>query len=545
MRPPMLIKGFQKADAVRPVAGVLPGIGRQGLPARKRPQSVRVDGRYWNPPATERVLAPPAGNALRAVAEAALPHPLAPTDRWTLLKSVTADFGIVSAGLIAAHYVVSAAASLLLRDRGVWILCPALPEHWAALGVLLGTLITLVGHSEGLYRGELEQQPKHEQLLVTKTACLATALLGMAALLSGVPGISLALLAVAAPLNAGGLLGWRSWRRRRASRRNQDPGVYRNVLIVGAGARGRALARHLTSTPAAGRKVCGFIDDHERVLGDVLGRIEDLARVARAEFVDEVIVTIPQEHEAARFAIQQARENHLNVKFVPDLLGFEPQVPIFEQCGGLPILTLHEEPVPAFRLFCKRTFDLAVSAIGLALSAPLLAIIASAIRLDSKGPAFYKAKRIGWKGTQFSCFKFRTMAVDAEARKEELRAKNQREGPLFKLKEDPRITRVGCILRRYSLDELPQLWNVLRGEMSLVGPRPHPLDDYSRYELSHLRRLDVMPGMTGLWQITARQDPSFGRNMALDLEYIRTWSLWKDLRILCKTASAVIKGSGA
>ena len=541
----MLIKGFQKAGVSQPVPAVLPGLGRQGSPARKRPQSVRVDGRYWSPPATERVLAPPAGSTLRAVAEAALPHPFVPNDRWTLLKRVAADFAMVSAGLIAAHYVVFMAASLLHGDIALWILCPALPKHWVGVGLLLGTLITLLGHSEGMYRGELAQEPKREGVLVLKTSCLASVLLAIAAVLSEVRGISLALLTVAAPLNAGALLGWRTWRRQRSAKLSQDPRGHRNVLIVGAGARGREVARHLTSNPAAGRKVCGFVDDHERALGDVLGRVQDLPRIARAEFIDEVIVTIPQEHEAARFAIQQARENRLNVKFVPDLLGFEAQVPVFEQCGGLPLLTLHEEPVPAFRLFCKRSFDLIAAAIGLALSAPLLMAIAAAIRLDSKGPAFYRAKRIGWKGTQFFCFKFRTMTTDADSHKEELRAQNQREGPFFKLREDPRITRVGRILRRYSLDELPQLWNVLRGEMSLVGPRPHPLDDFSRYELEHLRRLDVIPGMTGLWQITARQDPSFRRNMALDLEYIRTWSLWKDLRILCKTASAVIKGSGA
>ena len=136
------------------------------------------------------------------------------------------------------------------------------------------------------------------------------------------------------------------------------------------------------------------------------------------------------------------------------------------------------------------------------------------------------------------------MVTDADVRKELLRARNERHGACFKIANDPRITRVGRFLRRYSLDELPQLWNVLCGDMSLVGPRPHPLDDFEQYDLEDLRRLEVTPGITGLWQVTARRDPSFERNVALDVEYIKHWNLWMDLRILCKTVSVVLQGSG-
>jgi lipopolysaccharide/colanic/teichoic acid biosynthesis glycosyltransferase len=136
------------------------------------------------------------------------------------------------------------------------------------------------------------------------------------------------------------------------------------------------------------------------------------------------------------------------------------------------------------------------------------------------------------------------MVPDADALKNELRGRNEREGAFFKIGNDPRITRLGRLLRRYSLDELPQLWNVLLGDMSLVGPRPHPVDDVSQYELHHLQRLDFVPGITGLWQVTARRDPSFERNVALDVEYIKNWNLWLDVRILCKTVSAVFEGSG-
>ena len=175
---------------------------------------------------------------------------------------------------------------------------------------------------------------------------------------------------------------------------------------------------------------------------------------------------------------------------------------------------------------------------------PVLALIALLIKLDSSGPLIYRALRVGRKGQRFCCYKFRTMVSDADHLKERLRILNQREGPCFKIAQDPRVTGVGRFLRRYSLDELPQLWNVVRGDMSLVGPRPHPLDDFARYEVDHFARLDVTPGMTGLWQVTARQDPSFRTTLGLDLEYIQKWSLWLDLQILFKTLSVVVTGTG-
>ena len=157
----------------------------------------------------------------------------------------------------------------------------------------------------------------------------------------------------------------------------------------------------------------------------------------------------------------------------------------------------------------------------------------------------YRAPRVGRKGRRFICHKFRTMVTNADELKEKLRHLNEREGPFFKIEQDPRITRVGRFLRKYSLDELPQLWDVLRGDMSLVGPRPHPLDDYQQYTLEHLRRLDVTPGITGLWQIMARRDPSFERALALDNQYIETWSFLSDMRILLRTIPSLIKGAGS
>jgi len=234
----------------------------------------------------------------------------------------------------------------------------------------------------------------------------------------------------------------------------------------------------------------------------------------------------------------------LDVEIVPDLFGCKPAGNEFERVGDMPVICLHSERLPAIGLALKRLVDVmgAVSAL-LALS-PLLAVVSGLIKLDSTGRVLYRAQRAGRKGRIFRCYKFRTMVCNADELKNKLFGNNQRSGPFFKIADDPRITRLGRFLRRYSLDELPQLWNVLNGDMSLVGPRPHPVDEFAAYELGHLGRLDVTPGMTGLWQVTARRDPSFQRGMELDREYIRTWSFASDVRILLKTVLAVVHGSG-
>ncbi|MFB3815010.1 MAG: sugar transferase [Terriglobales bacterium] len=195
-------------------------------------------------------------------------------------------------------------------------------------------------------------------------------------------------------------------------------------------------------------------------------------------------------------------------------------------------------------LYLKRLLDIVGSAIGLVILAPLFAILSIAIKLDSPGPVFYCAPRLGWRGRKFTCYKFRSMVSNAETLKDELRNQSYREGPTFKVANDPRVTRLGKLLRRSSFDELPQLINVLKGDMSLVGPRPHPLDDCKQYKPEHLRRLEVVPGITGLWQVRGRQDSSFDKNFLMDMQYIECWSLWLDLKLLARTLPAVFRGTG-
>jgi lipopolysaccharide/colanic/teichoic acid biosynthesis glycosyltransferase len=195
--------------------------------------------------------------------------------------------------------------------------------------------------------------------------------------------------------------------------------------------------------------------------------------------------------------------------------------------------------------FVKRIMDVALSGIALLFLWPLLLLIAIGVRLESSGPIIYRSLRAGMKGQRFVCYKFRTMVDGADELKDALRRFNERRDPFFKIADDPRVTRLGRFLRKYSLDELPQFWNVLKGDMSLVGPRPHPLDDCARYRPADYRRLEVKPGITGLWQVIARTDPSFETCMKLDLEYMKRWSLSLDFKILARTFPAVLAGEGS
>ena len=214
-----------------------------------------------------------------------------------------------------------------------------------------------------------------------------------------------------------------------------------------------------------------------------------------------------------------------------------------EQLGELVVASQLERLSTAGRIL-KRSFDLLFSSLALLVCAPILVLIAMVIRLDSQGPVLYISERIGRNGRRFSCFKFRTMIQNAERQQERVRYLNLRDGVLFKVANDPRVTRAGRILRKYSLDELPQFFNVLRGEMSVVGPRPPVASEVREYSLAHMRRLSVLPGITGLWQTQARHDPSFESYVSLDLAYIENWSPGLDLKIIVQTVGILLSGTG-
>ena len=415
------------------------------------------------------------------------------------------------------------------------------------LGFLLlyVALILLFCQLQDLYRTPRGRPASEESFAVIKAVSFATLLLTAFIYLSGVKIVSRSVVMMSLVLNAIALAAWRYAKRRVVIHRVERGIGTRNAVIIGAGKVGQALARQLEQNKLLGYTFKGFLDENHSDDPRILGKVEDLSRIARAEFLDEVLITIPSERELVKRVALEARQHRLDVKVVPDLydgLGWNAR---HHQIGDFPVMEIHWQAIPTFGLFVKHIFDAVLSAVALVVCSPIFVLLAALVKMDSRGPAFYRSRRVGKKGRVFLCFKLRTMVSNADDLKESLRDRNEREGPFFKIEDDPRVTRLGKFLRKYSLDELPQLWNVLVGDMSMVGPRPHPLDDYGQYSLEHLRRLEVKPGITGLWQVTARQDPSFDTSMQFDLQYIDNWNLALDLRILSQTVRAVLRGSGS
>ena len=468
-----------------------------------------------------------------------VPRPMLSRAAWKWLRSITTDFALVGLNWLLIGALLVPLRGLFPR---VWAFAYAAgaPSFLLGIAVLHAALITLMGYTEGLYSRVCDRS--EQARVLGKSVLWATMLLCFAYGLQGVPWARNVLVCGAGSLHFVVML---TWRRQTERQLHEHPGGdVRNVLIVGADAVGRRVASYLDQHPEAGRVVYGLLDNETPLRDGVIGRVEDLPRLARTGFVDEVILAAPRDRDLALQVVCEARRLRLDVEIVPELFGCKPAENEVERVGDLPVICLHAERLPATGLVLKRWVDVVGASLALASLSPALAVIAGLIKLDSPGPVIYRAPRAGRKGHLFRCYKFRTMLKNADQLKDELRQDNQRSGPFFKIGDDPRITRLGRFLRRYSLDELPQLWNVLKGDMSLVGPRPHPVDDYAAYEVEHLARLDVTPGMTGLWQVTARRDPSFQRGMELDREYIRTWSLTSDMRILLRTFLEVLRGSG-
>jgi exopolysaccharide biosynthesis polyprenyl glycosylphosphotransferase len=323
------------------------------------------------------------------------------------------------------------------------------------------------------------------------------------------------------------------------------------VLIVGTGLEAQALRHHLEKIRHLGYTFKGFVElpggkPHDGVAaGDIVGDLDTLFQHTRKQFIDEIFFTTPCERGIVQNVLQQARAHGVDLRVVPDLYdGLAWNSPI-EYIGQFPTIPLHRGAVPEMALVFKRIFDSVFSALLLAALSPVFLAIAIAIKLDSPGPVFYTSERIGKKGVVFRCIKFRTMVRDADKRRAEIMHMNERDDVLFKISNDPRITRLGRFLRKYSLDELPQFINVLRGDMSIVGPRPPLGGEVRNYGLDHLRRLDVTPGITGLWQVQGRQDPSFASYVSLDVAYIDNWSIWLDFKIMMRTVAAILAGTGS
>jgi exopolysaccharide biosynthesis polyprenyl glycosylphosphotransferase len=315
------------------------------------------------------------------------------------------------------------------------------------------------------------------------------------------------------------------------------------VLIVGANRLGEDLASELSDV----YQVVGFADNGTDLNSDsqlaLLGSISELDRLVQAYAVDDLIIALPaHRREQVTRVLERGFHRRVNVKIVPDLDELLPRRLELQHVAGRHYIGFWS----AARIsWFKRAVDLLLVGAGVLVLLPVFAVIALSIKLDSPGRILYGQTRVGRNGRHFKMLKFRSMCQDADKRLAELVHQNEATGPLFKIKKDPRITRVGAFLRRWSLDELPQLLNVLKGDMSLVGPRPPLPSEVARYEDWELGRLRALPGLTGLWQVSGRSEVPFHDMVRLDIHYIRNWSIGLDLEILLRTVPAVLTNRGA
>jgi exopolysaccharide biosynthesis polyprenyl glycosylphosphotransferase len=337
----------------------------------------------------------------------------------------------------------------------------------------------------------------------------------------------------------------------------------RNLLVVGTNKRALAFISGIQQKPELGYRIVGFADDTWSGLQEakkqrlpLVSDLDGLHAYMRRNVVDEVVLALPIRsfHSYSSEIAAACEQQGIIVRLLPNIFDLKEARHSAEELGagqldGYAIVS-HETTITDFwGLAMKRFIDVVISFIAIIFLSPVMLLTALLVKLTSSGPIFFVQKRLGLNKRTFQIYKFRTMVVDAEARLKEIEHKNEANGPVFKIKKDPRITLIGTFLRKTSIDELPQFFNVLKGEMSLVGPRPLQVRDYELFETHcgdwQRKRFSVRPGITCLWQIMGRSSTTFERWMELDLQYIRTWSVWLDLEILAKTVPAVLKGSGA
>ena len=328
----------------------------------------------------------------------------------------------------------------------------------------------------------------------------------------------------------------------------EQAGYRRRAVLVGSGRHIEAVAHALGGRARTQVELVGYISLTPRPQNGLrsLGRLDQLTDILGAERVDEVIIADPEfPQERALDLVDRCHQRGVTVHVAPSTMEILFDRAVFVPGESVPLFTLRPPVFEGVQYAAKRTFDLLLASAGLILLSPVLAVIAVAVKLSSRGPVIYRSVRPGIAGRPFHCFKFRTMREHADQIQNDLEPLNESSGALFKIRNDPRMTSVGRILRRFSLDEIPQLVNVVRGEMSLVGPRPLPMRDFERLEDWHKKRYLVLPGITGLWQVSGRSELDFDDLVRLDFLYLERWSMLLDLSILLKTIPAVLTRRGA
>jgi exopolysaccharide biosynthesis polyprenyl glycosylphosphotransferase len=463
---------------------------------------------------------------------------------WVALDYLCALVSGVLAFRIRQHTRIAPLYHGFLNHQ-FWLTVPLISLAYV---LLFGLYLIAFARIYGLYRAAEHSSGLSEQRMTIQAVLTAGLLLCGTLYVMRAYAVSRLVVALTLLLTMGAMMVRRAVWRKLRERRFLDGRDVRNVLIVGEGRVAHALREHLQSLPYMGFRFKGYVatdnaqsDEHDP---DVVSGVENCVAVARSLFVDEIYFSTPVAKEKVTAIVEEARENGIDVRIVPDMYdGLAWNAPV-EYIGQFPTIPLHRRDFPRGAVALKRVIDVTLCSLALILCAPLMVVIALLIKVETHGPVFYRAKRVGRKGRTFDCFKFRTMVVNADKLRSSLEHRNERDGLLFKISNDPRMTPTGAWLRKYSLDELPQFFNVLIGDMSLVGPRPPLKSEVDRYDVAHLRRLDVLPGITGLWQVQARQNPSFDHYISLDMAYVENWSLMLDLQIMARTIGVVLSGTG-
>ena len=327
----------------------------------------------------------------------------------------------------------------------------------------------------------------------------------------------------------------------------------KNILVVGNGDKATKFVQTVENNMGWGLDIIGFLSNKKNEIGQtlfgkkILGTFSDIIDVLHNKIIDEVIICVSFEDFAViREILEVCEKEGVQVRLSSDFFGYLVKGVTVDYIHNIPIVSVYTVPYDEWTLYIKRLMDICISAVLLLALSPLFFLIAFLIKLTSDGPIFYEWNVVGLNKKPFKSWKFRTMVSNADEQKENLKDMNEMKGPVFKIKRDPRITKIGRLLRKYSLDELPQLWSVLKGDMSLVGPRPSFPYELKRFESWHRRKLSIKPGITCLWQIKGRNKINdFDEWAKLDLEYIDNWSIWLDLKILLMTIPVVLTGRGA
>ncbi len=493
---------------------------RRGTPGRGRRSTTLTSA---NVPAQGRLMAP---DLVTSAVVDAIDAPLTTPRRPGRLIEIAA--------LVLADAVVLALAALL----GGWLVRAATTRHFGAADVALTVAASLLGMV--IHAGYRSERGRLSPVGVRSwraaiygypTAVVALALFSGSRL--GVSAAALATLPGAVFIPIG----------RRLARFLPLPGRAQTsrILIVGSGKVARRVASRLGRFD--GIQVVGMVDSDPPPGEKVLGGLSDLVQLVDEHRVDQVLVTFSRTPGHDTLEILRKLNHRVSVSVVPRMFEMLSWRSSLEEIDGIPLLHVAPASLSTSARMMKRALDIVVAGMALIILSPVVLATAIAIRLDSAGPIFFRQQRWGRRGEPFQIIKFRTMEVGAEHVRKDLASDST--GPLFKLKSDPRVTRVGAFLRKTSLDEVPQLFNVLRGQMSLVGPRPFIPDEAAQIVGSAARRYDVPPGMTGLWQISGRSDLNYDDLRHLDTVYVASWSLWWDLRILLQTPGAVLRRKGA